>query len=141
MNSRILVVVDMQREFPAHKDALPAVQKEIQKSIDNNEMVIVLEYARKEEGVGPIKPTDTVKTITKLLEKYGNVFYIGKLEDDGSRHIQDFLKSTNIQQNKRIKLCGVNGCCCVNDTLVGLKLKGYKNSSVLKHAIACSCCD
>lgn len=128
----MLIVVDMQYEFDAHKKVLRNCIKHIKNAIKKNELIIVLEYKN-----FIIQNSNTHKSILKILSKYNNYFILHKDNSDGSEVIFKFLKENSYEFPMTTKICGVELSCCVNKTLTGLA-KNKLNSKfiLLKNSVA-----
>lgn len=124
-----LCIVDMQSKFRTHTQVIEGVLKEIRLAKRRGSPIVVLEYH---------PGGDTIEPIHKELHPYSNlVAFAIKDRDDGS---MEFLEAAEERgfTNRRVRVCGVNGCFCVHDTVYGLLDAGLIVEAA-NHAIGCQC--
>jgi hypothetical protein len=146
---KILVIVDMQTGFPAakDKDTLFAVGQEIRKAIDDDNLIIFLEYV----SISGNNYGKTNKLLLDLVNKYKNYVIGHKSQDDGSDIVKGICdtkmekhpKNQFYPSNKVInfQICGVNKGACVASTIRGLTTL-YPNAiiTLIEGACNCDCC-
>lgn len=135
----MLIVIDMQRKFPAAEHVLGEVIKHIQRARRRSEWILVLEY----EGIG-----HTMRRITDELKGYDKVIRKLKWRDDGSPFVLDALmlgwrsdwglSHLTRRIPRTFKVCGVNTGACVYATVLGLNQMDAK-ITVLSKACAHYC--
>lgn len=120
-----LVVVDMQRGFPAalSKKTIRNVVKEIQRARARNDLIIILRYTY---------CGNVLKPILDAVRGYENLVRVNKNDDDGSHDIKRYLAD-----GMKIRICGVNTDCCVRDTAEGVS-QIFKKSVVQVIMRACN---
>jgi hypothetical protein len=126
----ILVIVDMQAKFPAslHPYTQDQIIKEIQNAKNNNDFIIVLEYA----CYGP-----TLSRIMNAIGFYNKLYVLQKDDDDGSPEISSRFFGGSSDENICFRITGVNLNACVADTAIGLA-NMYKNAKVQIVSEACN---
>jgi len=124
-----LVIIDMQDSFCTSKDeiTLQNVLFQIEKAKRDNLPIFVLEY------VGHGKTTSKVK---RSLKKYKKVYYVKKVNDNGSVELMLCVCKHKINVQRFI-VCGVNISFCVAGTTSGLVEKYKKRITVIKNACNC----
>lgn len=125
-----LAIVDMQQAFAASMNpkTVIAVGKEIEKAKKRNAGIVLIEY----KNVGR-----THAVFYEMLDGYENVARVLKGKNDGSAQ---FLRAAmkNGFNTRKVRVCGVNTCYCVSETVTGLLDKGAK-VEVIKDACHCNC--
>lgn len=133
----MLVVVDMQRMYPASEKVLPQVIKEIRKAKRRGEMICVLRY----DSTSP-----TMRRVTNELKGVKHLT-VTKCKDDGGAALLDALMDCTRNNNlsgqpkielwklKKLKICGVNTAACVMSTVETLSYLRWP-VQVLSHACA-----
>jgi nicotinamidase-related amidase len=132
----MLVIIDMQKQYPASEEVLPEVLKEIKKSKRNNELIAIVNFSGRALG----RIYKAVKGARHLV--------INKHEDNGAKAIFNTLidcasdnykldgpPRIDISKIKQIKVCGVNTSCCVLKTVKSLSYLRFP-IKVLSHACA-----
>jgi len=111
----------MQKRYPASKQALPGVLREIRKAKRKNEVIAVVRFVSREPSLRPI--TNAVKN-TKHLDvvKSGtdggpDLFSVLVRCDRAKNLGSTKLRFSNI---KRFRVCGVNTAACVMCTVESL---------------------
>ena len=120
-----LCIVDMQPSFRASALCLDAVLREIKLAKKRKALIVLLEYEEEEPSY---------KKILDSLADYRDVCYYTKDEDDGSSHVLRAIEG----KTKRVRVVGVNGCWCVDETARSLMDLGF-DVQTPKEAIACEC--
>lgn len=118
MKKHTLVVVDMQSYFPAanSKKTIAKCKDLILQAGKSQSPIIFVEY---------FECGNTIKSLTKMADSHGDVFFVRKDKDDGSKLVKGIIKGCKLPMN--IKVCGVNTDQCVLETIRGLsKTKGIK---------------
>jgi nicotinamidase-related amidase len=112
MDKPVLVVIDMQENFPAARNpkTLAACKQLIADAIMHVNPIIFVEYSLNGQ---------TLTDLTSMVESYELKFRIHKSQDDGSRDIQECLDRCKVIPKKLI-VCGVNTNFCVLSTVQGL---------------------
>jgi nicotinamidase-related amidase len=133
----ILVIVDMQSDFPASSDqsTIDAVIKQIGYARTRGQTIVVVEYKKKH-----YKYTPTHYEIMLALEGYTHIL-VHKDEDDGSGNIMKALidqYGNALPQRLCFYMCGVNTGYCVGDTAVGLAECGHDVTIITE---ACNHCE
>lgn len=137
----MLVVVDMQKEYPASELVVNQVVKEVRKARRKGEWIMLVEYD--ESG-------RTMYRITRELKGYNKVKKVTKVVDNGAYAIlwgltipykatlsswKSLNKPTPPRRISHIKVCGVNTNACVISTVEGLRYLDCK-ITVLSKACA-----
>jgi nicotinamidase-related amidase len=121
-----LCIVDMQPKFKASKFVVDNVITYAKRAIETKSPIVVLEY--KGYGNTHIKILRVLETAPKGLVKFRT-----KPIDNGG---PQFLEAIKWRRIKRVEICGVNGCACVNRTREGIERRGIEVER-LEDAIAC----
>lgn len=110
----VLVVVDMQPCFDAAFNILPEVVVAIKQAHAIGIPVLTVEYALEGDD-----HNHTFPEVRKLIPKSDLIY---KVTDDGS-----FILAKELQKRhwfgRDVLICGVNGSCCVLQTMQGLQEK------------------
>jgi hypothetical protein len=126
-----LLIVDMQPTyFWSVERCIEAVVREARRARHKQEAVVVLEY---------YNSGSTHKHLHRVLGNYERVVYVDKRTDDGS--VQVIQAAHEIRGSlMKIRVCGVNTCCCVQETVEGyVKLVPDVDFSFKQDSVACSC--
>lgn len=120
-----LVIIDMQYDFKEsfNKRIINECIREIRRAKRLKLPIFIVEYVGCDE---------TVEEIMQAVNGYKKAFFIEKGDDDGSDVLSDFFWENNYYFNS-LRICGVNACCCVAETVWGLnekypKLRIYLNN-------------
>ena len=129
METTALVIIDMQNSFTTSKDTTTTknVLIQIKKAKKDNVPILVLEYV----GHG-----ETKFKIKRSLKKYEKVYYVKKVNDNGSVELMLCVCKHKINVQRFI-VCGVNISFCVAGTTSGLVEKYKKRITVIKNACNC----
>lgn len=127
----VLCIIDMQPEFSIADKVINEVKKQIWLAKRRDGYVIVIEYS----GAGQTL-SDLQKELKKL--KPGKVFHTKKRNDDGSREIVKLAKTHSLDI-RRLRVCGVNRCFCVYETVCSLSSNNDITVEVPFEATACDC--
>lgn len=118
--SSILVVIDMQKGFDTSKSSIKHVER------------LISEYKKRERPILFVTIPGFGELYDELADAskdYTYKFAIEKNSTDGSQNIMDFFQKTKMSPD-RITVVGLNTCCCVYKTVVGLNDKLPQDSSV-----------
>ena len=120
-----LVIVDMQYEFKEsfNKRIINECIREIRRAKRLKLPIFIVEY---------VGCDSTVEEIMDAVNGYKKTYAIEKIDDDGSKDLQQEFCRNNFSFNS-LRVCGVNSCCCVAETVWGLneiypKMKIYLNN-------------
>ena|ERR1043165_2287429 len=130
----MLLVIDMQKDYPATELVVNEVIKEVRKARSKNEWIFFLQY----DGCGP-----TMYRLTRELKGYTKTRKLTKIIDGGAYAVMWGLtySDNNLNGTKaptkisHIKVCGVNTNACVIGTVYGLRHLNCK-ITVLSNACA-----
>lgn len=126
-----LAIVDMQWYFGASRktSVINACKREIQKAMKARAGILFIEYQN---------CRSTISSLKKMVHeaKYSKVATVVKSDDDGSPEVIDSIRHMKFS-NKRIKVCGVNTCYCVQSTVQGLS-RGLPNTKIEVISDACN---
>lgn len=116
MGGDVLVVVDMQKPFPATKIALKAVAAEIKSAKKQGHFIVFLELRPGFLG-------HTHHALLGLCKKYKNHAVIEKLTDNGANEVFEVLRQWNYGD---FYIVGVNRQACVSHTALRIaqRIKG-----------------
>jgi hypothetical protein len=128
MSPPTLCIIDVQPYFKAARRVTAAVVKQIHEHRRMGSSIILVEY-------DPIKLGHSSEEILIALSDYGRSIRVVKRYDDGSDEIADKAHDRKISL-KNINICGVNACCCVKETALGLAKMGC-NVKLIKEASWC----
>jgi len=117
----MLVIVDVQKCFPASEIVLPAVVSEVRQAKRRKESIVLVQY-----GVG----ARSLGRLTRELKGY-KYLRVNKHNDDGGGPLFTSLmrcmfdnrlnvQNINLSSVKSIKICGVNTSACVIKTVRSL---------------------
>jgi hypothetical protein len=98
----------------------------IQKYIERNEPIIILEYTDDDDNLG-----DTVPEILEAIKGYKNAFVIGKFNNDGGEEVGCVMYEQDLDISE-FEVCGVNLDACVMDTIVTMSWD-YPNIPINVH--------
>ena len=125
-----LCVIDMQDGFESSADCLEQVIEEVQAAMEQNEHIILVEYA----GYGR-----TSEKITDVLKDYSQQISTTKSMDGGGEEMLCALKRVGFCV-ETLRFCGVNTCYCVYSTIYDTwEIEPTANISLLAEATACTC--
>lgn len=130
----ILVVIDMQPGYPAALAAVTQwfVKQEIQKQMEQNLPVILVEFDAHEMG-------ETLQSLRELLAGYKRLKVVSKSQNDGSTEVIAACRIlTGYDTPFRLRVCGVNSDACVLETVQGLSEK-LPLTSIVVPQDACNC--
>lgn len=125
MKPYTLVVIDMQPVFPAAEEVLYPVIDLIKSAMVDKSNIVVVEYSY--DG-----SVHTYEQILDKIENYPLKAIVKKRQDNGSKQVQEALHS--FEHNNELKICGVNLCCCVRDTALGLSRSKKFKIEVVRNA-------
>jgi nicotinamidase-related amidase len=119
----MLVIIDCQTKFPASKQVVDPIVKEIKRAKKQQEWIMVVEY----RGEGR-----TLKAITSKIKRYYKVVKVVKEQDDGSSvifdrifgyrwSVENNLNTKHVGRIRHLRVCGVNTSACVRVTVYGLR--------------------
>jgi nicotinamidase-related amidase len=119
--AKMLIVVDMQKAFPASYAVGYKVIREVKRARSKNEWIMLLEYEHNGR---------TLTKISKEVKGYPKVIRKTKLEDDGSPAVLHALMRSRRNNNLKgphvnripsvFRVCGVNTYACIIKTVEGL---------------------
>lgn len=111
--NRTLVIIDMQPRFVTANipRVVLACRREVEKAIDKNNAVVLVEYANSGE---------TLPEIAVLLKGYHRYTKLTKWSDDGGFEICRRIREKEFP-DKNILICGVNINACVGATVRTLR--------------------
>lgn len=129
----ILVVIDMQPGYPAALDAVTQwfVKQEIQKQLEQNLPVILVEFDAHEMG-------ETLQPLRDLLAGYKRLKVVSKSQNDGSKEVIAACRILSGNNSFSLRVCGVNSDACVLETVQGLSEK-LPLTSIVVPQDACNC--
>lgn len=127
-----LCIVDMQTTFAGTPKALEGTLNQIRLAKRRKSGIVVLEL---------VNCGETVPEIHTALNNYDprKVNFISKIGGDGSK---EFIQAAEAKDMwlKRIRVCGVNTCACVMNTISGLQHQLPKSRlEVAWEAVNCGC--
>jgi len=113
-----LIVIDMQEAYypsTRRKGVLKAVAREIKDAVKRNALVFFIEFRQ-------YRDCGTYQSLLNLTKKHDRMLHCEKFDVDGSDVICDFaeVEGVDLSRFKRIKVCGVEANCCVQETVWGL---------------------
>jgi nicotinamidase-related amidase len=119
----MLLIIDMQYEFDSSNAVLGPVCKLVDAAIDNNETIIVVEYAcnldHNEENPESACQCRTHSQIMNRLASYPHTVKVIKENDGGG----DEVIAAIDEFSPVVDVCGVNTDACVRDTVTRLARK------------------
>ena len=120
-----LVIVDMQYDFAQSFNSriINECVKEIRRAKSLRLPIFIVEY---------VDCGSTVEEIMDAVNGYKKTYAIEKVDDDGSKDLQQEFCRNNFSFNS-LRVCGVNSWICVAETVCGLnkiypKMKIYLNN-------------
>ena len=133
MSDEALVIIDMQPYFDTAKDegTLRNCVTEIRKAIKAEIPIIVVEY---EDPDGNDFLGDTLPRLKRHLDKYIRTYYVKKHQDDGGYEIMNCIEDEGLGLIRKFKVCGVNICACVAETVFTLVHEWDAEVEVIKKA-------
>lgn len=110
-----LVIIDMQYEFKEsfNNRIINECVREIRRAKKLKLPIFIVEY---------LNCGLTVKDILDEIKSYKKVYFVEKDDDDGSGVLRDYFCKNHYLFNS-LRICGVNSCCCVAETVWGLNEK------------------
>lgn len=127
----MLIVVDVQTNFRAAWSVVKQVNRECVEAQDRGEHIIFLEWYNHGSTIEEVKAGLEPEDYSTII----------KYSDNGSGLIFDFLRKEQKEHIRDFRVCGVNGACCVKDTVMGIlqSPKRIKKNRVVVAAQA-TCC-
>ena len=126
-----LAIVDMQWYFGASRktSVINACKREIKKAMKARAAILFVEYQN---------CRSTISSFKKMVRdaKYEKFTTVIKDDDDGSDEVMNAIRHMKFP-DKRIKVCGVNTCYCVQSTVQGLS-RGLTRTKIEVIADACN---
>ena len=126
-----LAIVDMQWYFGASRktSVINACKREIQKAMKARAGILFIEYQNCRSTISSFKKMVRDANYTKFTT-------VIKDDDDGSHEVMSTLRHLKYP-SKKLKVCGVNTCYCVQSTVQGLS-RGLPNTKIEVIADACN---
>jgi nicotinamidase-related amidase len=117
----MLVIIDVQKKYPAAKLILPQVLKEIKKAKRNGELIALVNYGGK--ALTPVyKELKGIKhlVITKMQDDGGGAIFNSLIACAKETWNLSSLPRINLSKIKKLRICGVNTSACVMKTVKSL---------------------
>jgi nicotinamidase-related amidase len=124
-----LCIVDVQPYFEAADHVIKSVVNQIHAHRRLGSQIILVEF-------DPANLGHSAEEVLVALSDYGKAHRVTKYGDDGSFVVLRLAEEKKISL-KHVNICGVNTCCCVRETGVGLVEEG-SNVTLIKEASWCS---